>query len=95
MEYTWTLADDATAAGGGDDHENDGPRLRNSQGSQKKKKKENCQCQGIALFCLVCNLVILLIFLVRNDFVGGIDSEALDFSQLEDFINNEDEGEST
>ncbi|XP_065217829.1 myelin regulatory factor isoform X2 [Planococcus citri] len=25
----------------------------------------------------------------RNDYVGGIDNESLDFSQLEDFINNE------
>lgn len=27
----------------------------------------------------------------RNDFVGGIDNEALDFGQLEDFINDESE----
>lgn len=25
----------------------------------------------------------------RSDFVGGIDNEALDFSQLEDFINDD------
>ncbi|XP_063220444.1 myelin regulatory factor isoform X2 [Bacillus rossius redtenbacheri] len=31
----------------------------------------------------------------RNDFVGGIDNEALDFSQLEDFINDENEGNNT
>lgn len=80
MEYTWTLADDAAAAGGGDDHENDGPRLRNSQGT---------------LFPDIWFLIRFLFVLGRNDFVGGIDSEALDFSQLEDFINNEDEGEST
>ncbi|EEB15445.1 hypothetical protein Phum_PHUM368850 [Pediculus humanus corporis] len=30
-------------------------------------------------------------FIGRNDFVGGIDNEALDFSQLEDFINGESE----
>ncbi|KAK6645424.1 hypothetical protein RUM43_001701 [Polyplax serrata] len=31
----------------------------------------------------------------RNDFVGGIDNEALDFSQLEDFINDESENGNT
>ncbi|KAL1139754.1 hypothetical protein AAG570_006731 [Ranatra chinensis] len=31
----------------------------------------------------------------RSDFVGGIDNEALDFSQLEDFINDETDQSST
>ncbi|XP_067213805.1 myelin regulatory factor-like protein isoform X4 [Linepithema humile] len=31
----------------------------------------------------------------RNDFVGGIDNEALDFSQLEDFINSDSEQPAT
>uniref|UniRef100_A0A069DX84 Putative myelin protein regulatory n=1 Tax=Panstrongylus megistus TaxID=65343 RepID=A0A069DX84_9HEMI len=31
----------------------------------------------------------------RSDFVGGIDNEALDFSQLEDFINNETDQSNT
>lgn len=36
------------------------------------------------------SLIHLFIFLgERNDYVGGIDNESLDFSQLEDFINNE------
>jgi len=30
-------------------------------------------------------------FAGRGDFVGGIDNEALDFSQLEDFINSDSE----
>ncbi|KAJ8917380.1 hypothetical protein NQ315_002404, partial [Exocentrus adspersus] len=39
----------------------------------------------------------LVVFLARGaDFVGGIDNEALDFSQLEDFINSEgSQGNST
>lgn len=36
------------------------------------------------------NLNILCSFLGRSDFVGGIDNEALDFSQLEAFINSGD-----
>jgi hypothetical protein len=31
----------------------------------------------------------------RGDFVGGIDNEALDFSQLEDFINDENDASNT
>jgi hypothetical protein len=31
------------------------------------------------------------LFAGRGDFVGGIDNEALDFSQLEDFINDEND----
>lgn len=31
----------------------------------------------------------------RGDFVGGIDNEALDFSQLEDFINSDSEQPAT
>lgn len=31
----------------------------------------------------------------RSDFVGGIDNEALDFSQLEDFINDDTDGSHT
>lgn len=34
-------------------------------------------------------LDILLCTLGRGDFIGGIDNEALDFSQLEAFINSE------
>jgi hypothetical protein len=39
-------------------------------------------------------IVYLLSFISvagRGDFVGGIDNEALDFSQLEDFINDEND----
>jgi hypothetical protein len=31
----------------------------------------------------------------RGDFVGGIDNESLDFSQLEDFINDENDAGNT
>lgn len=31
----------------------------------------------------------------RNDYGGGIDNESLDFSQLEDFINNETDSDPT
>lgn len=36
-----------------------------------------------------------LSFSGRGDFVGGIDNEALDFSQLEDFINSDSEQPAT
>ena len=35
------------------------------------------------------------LFTGRSDFVGGIDNEALDFSQLEDFINDENDASNT
>lgn len=37
----------------------------------------------------------LFFFPGRGDFVGGIDNEALDFSQLEDFINSDSEQPAT
>lgn len=40
------------------------------------------------IFISTCNFFI---FAGRGDFVGGIDNEALDFSQLEDFINSDSE----
>lgn len=39
--------------------------------------------------------LVVFFFAGRSDFVGGIDNEALDFSQLEDFINNETDQSNT
>lgn len=41
-----------------------------------------CWCTSFFFFCFGFTEE-------RNDYVGGIDNESLDFSQLEDFINNE------
>jgi hypothetical protein len=45
----------------------------------------------INMQCLVYLLPLLIFVAGRGDFVGGIDNEALDFSQLEDFINDEND----
>jgi hypothetical protein len=50
----------------------------------------------ISMQCLVCLIPLLVVQVCpfvagRGDFVGGIDNEALDFSQLEDFINDEND----
>lgn len=41
------------------------------------------------------DLAIQAILGRSTEFVGGIDNEALDFSQLEDFINNDGSGNNT
>ena len=46
------------------------------------------------IYCYL-NVKFLILFSGRGDFVGGIDNEALDFSQLEDFINSDSEQPAT